>query len=495
MSLSLSKLLAERLDVSIEEARGIVDEMVAELRQEVRSSGSVEWPGLGTFLLREDRIDFEPTESVADAVNLRYSGLEPIVVDAGADVPSWRKNELIRPDSGAPEAPEASDETATGAVVTDEPPHETPELDEVEVADAEVTEEAAQENSPSEALEEQALPAEEEREWLQREGVDEHPLGGFEETKYEEADFELVGPEDPAEEAFELVGPEDPAEEAFETPGEPEATPSSDWDSFFEKRLEQATEEAVVPDPPEERDTPAPPVVAVPGGEDPVPVDEPEQEQDILPPAPPAAVVTYPEAEEKPVGRRRRAAAARQQEEAGRPSRRVAVAVILAAFLITGGLMAWYLLWPIGPTTPTAPGDIPAITEAEMDRPVAPEDTLTAGTLTDEPPVTPPTTPTPADPIMEETAFRGTTPVTPAAGGYTLVVGHAASSGAAESLAATYRERGFRVGVLPGQSGGRRIYRVGVGQFPTLSEAQREYSDLPPNFPPDAWIMRVRASN
>ena len=98
-----------------------------------------------------------------------------------------------------------------------------------------------------------------------------------------------------------------------------------------------------------------------------------------------------------------------------------------------------------------------------------------------------PATETPLDPL------RGAEPIDRAAGGYTLVVFSDFSDSNANSVAATYREQGFRTGVLDDQSDGRIRFRVSVGQFSTLDEAVEARDRLAGNgLPEDAWVRRIQ---
>ncbi len=119
--------------------------------------------------------------------------------------------------------------------------------------------------------------------------------------------------------------------------------------------------------------------------------------------------------------------------------------VVLALLLSIAGMMWWL-------TRSTAPDPIIAETPADTVQQVAPVDTLAA--VPDEP----------------ETPLRGSTPVS-VPPGYTVVIGSGATEAEAEALAAPYRELGYRTGILAGTSRGRRLYRVGVGQFETLQDA------------------------
>ena len=98
--------------------------------------------------------------------------------------------------------------------------------------------------------------------------------------------------------------------------------------------------------------------------------------------------------------------------------------------------------------------------------------------------------PPPAAP--RDVALYGTDPVV-SGRGFTIIVGSDPSEAEAQRMASSFREKGYRVGVLPGRAeSGGNIFRVGVGQFGTAAEARRALARLSGAVPADAWIFSLR---
>ena len=78
-----------------------------------------------------------------------------------------------------------------------------------------------------------------------------------------------------------------------------------------------------------------------------------------------------------------------------------------------------------------------------------------------------------------------------AGAGWTIVVRGEPTEEAARLVAERYRMVGYRVNVMPGlTSVGQTIYRVVVGQFATVPQAQRALRTLAGDaFPADAWML------
>lgn len=74
MSTSIIPLLAERLDISEDQARSLLDTMVEELRQRAESDG-VQLSGLGTFQKEGGTLTFQPSPTLRQRVNRPYEGL------------------------------------------------------------------------------------------------------------------------------------------------------------------------------------------------------------------------------------------------------------------------------------------------------------------------------------------------------------------------------------------------------------------------------------
>lgn len=78
------------------------------------------------------------------------------------------------------------------------------------------------------------------------------------------------------------------------------------------------------------------------------------------------------------------------------------------------------------------------------------------------------------------------------AGGYTIVVHSLRSIRKAENNQQDLREAGFRTLVSKAEVRGTTYYRVGIGQFETISDAQQALNELPARYQDDNFIKRIR---
>lgn len=435
--------LADALNASEADVRAALDRFSARLHERLQEEESVTYHGLGTFRSEGGRLTFEADESVALVVNHRYAGMEPIPLSAGAP-PTWQP--------GLPD-----DEHPLGAPppeVFEDVPYEDDSVEatasEADFAPPEVEEEAVWSDvSPPPATPD--LP----------------PLFASDETlmALRDAAREMEGAP-PSDEADEWAARMIEEEEAPPPPDEPE--PEADLpppplhaaSMPIEAHMEMPPEYEYDPDE-EEAEEAAPP-------------DEPEPIHVVQPVPPPV------ELPHRPSPRERVTAA---------PARRFPwVPAILLLVLVGAVLAVLFLRDPAPVETPATPP------VAGADTTLASDTTVTAGTPADTA-AAPEETPaeSPAQPVAEpDDALRGSAPVV-AGSGYTIVVGGANSEGAAERIAASFRQQGYRTGVLRGRtSAGAAIYRVGIGQFGSLDEAQQALSSLDNAIPSDAWIHNLR---
>ncbi|MEO1076443.1 MAG: hypothetical protein AAFX41_10850, partial [Bacteroidota bacterium] len=75
---------AEPLGISSAEARPVLTRLIESIHRLVEEYGGVSVPGLGTFRRDGDLLAFEPAPDLADAVNHRYAGLDPLVPRSSA---------------------------------------------------------------------------------------------------------------------------------------------------------------------------------------------------------------------------------------------------------------------------------------------------------------------------------------------------------------------------------------------------------------------------
>lgn len=79
-----------------------------------------------------------------------------------------------------------------------------------------------------------------------------------------------------------------------------------------------------------------------------------------------------------------------------------------------------------------------------------------------------------------------------AAGGYTIVVHSLRSVRKAENNQQNLREAGFRTLVSKAEVRGTTYYRVGIGQFETISDAQQALNEIPARYQDENFIKRIR---
>ncbi len=486
----LTAAFADALGVSEDEAHAMLLDFSRRVNEQA-AMGPVEITGLGTFEQRGDGLTFAPDDTLALIVNHVYADLRPLPMHGAVlqrtpepePTPESEPDIEPEPESSAmvPEAPLAPLDLEQH--VAPEPEAPTP------VAESDTDEPAAQFEQPPgvEAVEDEddamsplgELPmpplfaSDDTLSTLRDMGrdldSDPHVHRWADDLIREEGDDEPAPSTDALEDdsPFAFVD-DDPA--AFDP--EPFALEDDDavptfapaFEDSFEPELPPASEppEITIPEPsvPEpvyaapEPDAPAPDAYASDSPIPPQPVEEaksvaiaddglsdedltariaPVAGQFVAPPAAP----TPPDAEPAP----------RRSPPPPRERSSVPLLVLLGvAILLIVAAMAWWL------TRSDVADSTVAVAPADTAQVVAPMDTVE----------------TPA--VEPETALRGSTPVS-VPPGYTVVIGSGATVAEAEALAAPYRELGYRTGILVGDSRGRRLYRVGVGQFETLSAA------------------------
>ncbi len=145
MSEALINRLAERLGCSPEAAATALCQFVEQLHQQLEQEGEAAVAGLGRFIRTEQGLQFEPDTSLAQAVNHRFAGLEPVTVEPPATQP-YRKTEVVPPEEEPAEKASPFYEV-TGEQETQETEPASPE------AITQETEPATEEHHPEPASE------------------------------------------------------------------------------------------------------------------------------------------------------------------------------------------------------------------------------------------------------------------------------------------------------------------------------------------------------
>lgn len=93
----------------------------------------------------------------------------------------------------------------------------------------------------------------------------------------------------------------------------------------------------------------------------------------------------------------------------------------------------------------------------------------------------------------EVAALDAAAPIVPGRGGLTWVVASHRGRADAEAERARYAAAGAAVAVLAARAGDTDLFRVAVGQYPTLDAAQAARPSLPRFAPADSWPLRLTA--
>jgi cell division septation protein DedD len=458
MQSDLLALVATSLGVSAEEAGELVETYVFGLKARLERDGYVEIAGLGTLMDRGHVLFFEPEPSLAETVNISFSGLESVLVEDELIDTGWKRQEVfgagseqeLTPDSAEEEQITTGEATETAPAVPDSADELTDDEIDFEVSDdirefqAESIDVDSEYDVESDDAEVADVDRVEDDEWTEAAEPSDHHLGAGPPPEFEEADFELMA-----------ARPDNGVSDA-------DFHQNEDIPFTISDRLDSE----------EPQPSPLKPVVVAPieGSSD------------------------------------HRSSSRNRGYSAGDGSVKrtsgARIGVLIALVVLVGIALAWYFGSPTSPALEPTDSEAlaqmqeaPPITEAESDFPLEPEDTATiAGT---EPPAAvADASPVPApQPPVQDDPMRGQRPVVPEDGGYTLIVGGARSRDAAEAIATRYRAQGYRVGILTGSADGRPIYRVGVGQFASHGDAAAVHSNPPENIPRDAWVLRVRPAN
>src|SRR5690554_3341605 len=105
MSSSVLSRLSARLHTSPEETEQLLFALVDQIRRQVKEEGSAIVPGLGVFRQFNGNLVFEPAETLSIAVNYRFAGLEPVLLNPSSHSQFYRKREVLVevPDSDKPQ--------------------------------------------------------------------------------------------------------------------------------------------------------------------------------------------------------------------------------------------------------------------------------------------------------------------------------------------------------------------------------------------------------
>ena len=216
--------------------------------------------------------------------------------------------------------------------------------------------------------------------------------------------------------------------------------------------------------------------------------------------------IRAPEKEQPPISpgetqkiRRNRGPRARQRP-GGRQNRRSLVPLlwIIPAILGVAGALFVYNTYFKNPSqqNQNANGDQPVAVQDDSTTqiqdadslsvlPVVEDSTAVATVIEDDLPTETATT--------ESSFLRSSEGIDPAAGGYAIVVASVLTQEEAEGIEQRYKNQGYRTGILVETTDGITRFRIGLGQFPTISAATASNSTLRGSgIPADAWVRRIQ---
>lgn len=515
MSFDIIAEIAQRLEVDEEEVRPVLDSVVERIRQQVSHYGYARLAGLGTFRGRDGEIGFEPDPVLAETVNLRFAGLEPVRLEdssrsktvsesaaPSAVVPSWTEEDLPEEHTLA----EYREEADTEAVDRSPDDVEGRESDGPEAEDTDV--ERAQTGVKGTQVD-AAGTGGEEAEGAETYGADVEGAGGAEAG---EAAPQTLAPEvgQDAVDEFEDVGTPDPTETS--------RAQGPEDDDFAEVRSDEPFGEPTADEPfgDETADDEAAPLAELSfddGEEDATGAPEP-QASDLghetgTPPSeetPPAAADdlepekdeggTAPDRHARPHETIRRDWPSERADRRGldgTTSRRNTILIGAGLLIvIAAAVVGYFAVQPTEPSETAVTPDEPVVSEnGAAPEGTTPTDTAAtaAGDAVDQPPES--DIPTDADQPVS-TPLRSSDGIDPSAGGFTIVVYSERNEGTAQDVAEEYAGEGFRAGVVRSDEGGASRYRVGIGQFESLEAAMAARNELAgTELPDDAWVYRI----
>jgi len=494
MSDSILSLLADELDTSPKKAQKLLIAMLREVKKRARREG-VRLPNLGTFREADGELTFDPSPSLARAVNHRFEGLESEDLGTAPD-PAADEDEDDEGPSTITLGYQNSDWTPLDAeedTTEDSGDDSDEDTEEFQVPAAEEAADTDEFEVP-ESAPASAAPAE-------PEGSDDAPQPTETEELYPLVEDVPDGSGDEADTSASDTSPAEPAEASSDNPADDEhGSLSGIWDDEEQAASEQSEEEF---DPFEAKPTAS--------SEAPSSSDAPSNVEESAALDPDAAQ----EIEAEQSDREPTTPSAKDDDASSSSSGSVGarLGVGLLAVLLLGGA-AWYVLGRQGTVPP------PRQTFAQLQSQV---NNLSSASSAKEPSSaesaeigTPPSATAEVGTGSSSSTGASTTEasddanapsasgedasspraLTPSAGGWTVVVASRTQRGPAESLVEKYRrtfaEERLPVGILPSVVDGQTRYRVGIGQFDSRSNAQQLLEEAGAQLPQGAWPLRLQ---
>ena len=544
MSAPIHSLLADELDLPDAQAKKLLGAMLREIRKRARSRG-VRLPELGKFREKNGTLVFEPSDSLARAVNHRFEGLDSEDLGSAPEQPDEDDAESDEGPStitlGYQESSnwspiDAEDEPSESKSEDDEP--DTAEFEVPSADDAADTDELQATDASAQASSSQHTDS------SQRSPAEPSPSAREPSPEPESAS------ETEAEELYPLVedGPEESDEEASSSPSPPSSSGSDEeeydrerdtlsdiWgesdddsetdegSSSFESDTDAATGsssfEEMDPFGETEETSEQPPETEYLDQE---PISTPEDTSSAPEPEPDPTEPEAPQHEEPPPQDSSTEETAPEPAEKKKSTTLRVLATLLILILVGGS--AWYILGQRGmaprPGTTfaqlkTQVQALPIVGSTDQSEATASSsstssatgstsdsasDSQSSGSSATSDPASETTESSEAssDPAATTTTTSGGSSqnIDPAAGGWTIVVASRTNQSSAQTVVNDFRQRfsdqQVPIDVVAGNVENTTRYRVGVGQFESRDAAQQFLDEYSSELPDGAWSLRLQ---
>lgn len=452
----LIELLTEKTGFKKEQVEGQLSELIKRIREAAQEGENFEIETFGTFNLHDDKLRFSPSSELKTEINNQYAGMEPIEL-----VGSYQETERGPKAKKTIEPGEEEPETA--------PEHERSgkeeEPDEVPTAYPET------EGEPVTSEEEDIEPGTDEEEKEDESQVKDQPSASF-----------------TLEEELELEQPEEQSEKAEEAPWDQDEEPESEP----QRSSEEESEEVSFPLKEAEADR-----------EEPVAAEETAEEE--------RKAKWEPAPELRDTGTR-----STPKEEGDM----IGNILIILVIIVAAGVGVWFA-YDMGlfPGLAGSSGqqinntgnqqhqqqveqrqqDPPAVQNNEPDdQSPGDPDSPESNDGSDTPQEEQSSEPEEQNEVAESETGQSTyglkgDPIPEANNGYTIVVHSIRSVTKARNIRDQLKNEGYRTVLTDAIVNGQRYWRIGVGQFETVGDAQEAADELEEPFSSNFFIKRIES--
>ena len=438
----LIELLVEKTGMEKQEVEQQLKELIKRIKDAASRGKALEIKNFGLFYFDSDKnLRFDPADSFRTEVNFKYAGMEPV--------------EVKPPRKTTSEQEDSSEEMPIDKKTTES---EEEEEDVFGFDDDDIDEEKEKKEIEETESDEKVSPAFKLDDELEPEKPDDPAKADkpAEEDKSAEADK-----------------PEETAES--KRAGEPEKTDKPEKTGI-----------------PEEADEPEDPFKDLLSGISLEPSEQKrEEEEEIKKAGTRPAVSVSTQAGKKGQSKKGPGKKSKPPQKKKDPIMLV-LAVVLTFVVVMAG---FFIITDMTQTPPQEP-DPPAVTE-QRDAVVAepepePADAVEPDTETEQP-IVEDTEPEPEpEPVIETVYGLTGTVVDEANDGFTIVLHSLRNNNNAQAAAENLRDQGYRTIITERTIDGDTVYRVAVGQFPTVREAQDKAAELPEPYRNQNFIQRIQ---